>query len=132
MINLTPLTDITYLFQDSIIPPTCLYFLNDYLNQIRIIYEGDSPSSSSAHSFHLLEAADKLTPNPEQSLAFSCAALTYWPEYIECYAFDDGSSLYKIFILLDNECSITFFTLQGIHSLEAECWLHEQANIYNH
>lgn len=131
MINLTSPAAITALYQDSTIPRTCLDFLNDHLNQIRSNCEDDDSLPSPAHSFYLLESADRLTPDPEK-MAFSCAVGNYWPEYIECYSFEDGSSLYKIFVLLDNECCSSFFTLQGIHSLEAECWLHGQATTYNH
>lgn len=131
MINLAPTAAIAALYQDSTIPRTCLYFLNDHLNQIRTLYENDDLFPSPAHSFYLLESADQLTPDAEQDMAFSCTAGTYWPEYIESYTFDDGNSLYKIFVLLDNECTVTFFTLQGIHSLETECWLHEQATVHH-
>lgn len=131
MINLTSPRAIAALYQDSTIPGSCLDFLNDHLHQIQSSCEDDDSLAFLSHSFSLLESADLLTPDPEQNMVFSCAAGMYWPEYIECYIFNDGCSLYKIFALLDNESSITFFTLQGIHSLEAEYWLHEHATIYN-
>ena len=61
-------------------------------------------------------------------MAFSCTALT--GRNTSRATFDDGNSLYKIFVLLDNECTVTFFTLQGIHSLETECW-YEQATVHH-
>lgn len=47
-------------------------------------------------------------------------------EYIERYDLEDGTSIYKILVLHDNECSTTYFTQVGIHDPETEEWLKSQ------
>ncbi|MNI45765.1 hypothetical protein D3C87_482980 [compost metagenome] len=122
MIDLTSDTQFATLSQSNTLPRGCLTFIHDYMSQFRSSFE-DEPFPPPGQWFFILEATDQLTPIQHDQTTFSCSAATYYPEYIERYTFDEKQSMYKIYVLLDNECSMTFFTLQGIHPEETEQWL---------
>lgn len=122
MIDLTSDKAILNLHTNNSFPRPCLVFIQNYMQQIYSILQ-DEPFPPLGHWFFILEANDQLVTGHDDSQIFSCASGTFYPEYIERYTFDDGSSLFKIYVMLDNECSMTFFTLQGFHSEEAEHWL---------
>ncbi|MBJ6360917.1 hypothetical protein ACFOQM_06335 [Paenibacillus sp. GCM10012307] len=122
MIDLTSHEEITNLCPTNLFPIPCLSFISDYMILIRVAFE-DEAFPPPGHWFFILEATDELDANHDDHLVFTCAAGTYYPEYIERYTFNDGSCLYKIYVLLDNESSITFFTIKDIHSVQVECWL---------
>lgn len=122
MIDLTSDTEITNLFESNAIPFTCLSFIKEYMEQLRLVFKSEA-FPPLGHWFFILETNDQLNLSHEEQTIFSCVAGSYCPEYIERYTFDDGSALFKIYVMLDNECSMTFFTLQGIHSAETEQWL---------
>lgn len=50
------------------------------------------------------------------------------PEFVEEINLKDFK-IYKINVLLDNECMMTYFTKKGIHDKGIESWLLEQAEI---
>ncbi|KAF6563423.1 hypothetical protein G9G63_14630 [Paenibacillus sp. EKM202P] len=122
MIDLTSDAQFATLLQNSALPNECLTFIHDYMQQLRCAFENEV-CPPPGQWFFILENADQLIPILHDQTAFSCSAGTYYPEYIERYTFDNGHTFYKIYVMLDNECSMTFFTLQGIHSTEAEQWL---------
>lgn len=122
MIDLTSETQLAALLQNSEFPNDCLTFIQDCMQQLRSAFE-DEAFPPPGQWFFILETADQLAPIQHDQTTFSCSAGTYYPEYIERYASDEDHSLYKIYVMLDNECSMTFFTLQGIHSVETEHWL---------
>jgi len=126
MIDLTSDMQSSTLFQTNALPTDCLTFIHDYMQQLRNAHEEDFPPLG--QWYFILETADQLTPIQHDGTAFSCSTVTYYPEYIEQYTFNKEYTLYKIHVMLDNECSITFFTLQGIHSTETEQWLLANAN----
>lgn len=121
MIDLTSDKAILNLYANNSFPRPSLVFIQNYMQQICSALE-DEPFPPLSHWF-ILEAADQLVPNNDEQMIFSCSAGTYYPEYIEQYSFDDGSILFKIYVMLDNECSMTFFTFRGIHSTKTEKWL---------
>ncbi|KAA8753965.1 hypothetical protein [Paenibacillus sp. UASWS1643] len=127
MIDLTFDMQFTTLIQTNALPTDCLTFIHDYMHQLRNAHE-DEAFPLPSQSYFILETADQLTPIQHDGTAFSCSAGTYYPEYIEHYTFNNEYTLYKIHVMLDNECSMTFFTLQGIHSTETEQWLLANAN----
>lgn len=98
MIKLTSDMHFANLIETKPFPKECLTFIQNYMQQLR-------------------NAHDDLTPIQHDETAFSCLIGTYYPEYIERYTFDEEFALYKIYVILDNECSMTFFTLQGIHKV---------------
>ncbi|MNW58305.1 hypothetical protein D3C74_361610 [compost metagenome] len=122
MIDLTSNTQFSNLSQSNTLPKGFLTFIHDYMSQLHSSYE-DELFPPPGQWFFILEATDQLTPIQQDQTTFSCSAGAYYPEYIERYTFNENQSLYKIYVMLDNECSMTFFTLQGIHSTEAEQWL---------
>ncbi|WP_145414874.1 hypothetical protein [Paenibacillus xylanexedens] len=122
MIDLTSATQFATLSQSNTLPRGCFTFIHDYMSQFRSSIE-DDPFPPPGQWFFILETIDHLSPIQHDQTTFSCLAGTYYPEYIERYTFDEKQSMYKIYVLLDNECSMTFFTLQGIHSAETEQWL---------
>ncbi|MFF2017804.1 hypothetical protein [Paenibacillus sp. NPDC058177] len=122
MIDLTSDTHWANLLQNSGIPEDCLTFIHDYMQQLRSVFEDES-FPPPGQWFSILEPTDHLSPIQHDQTAFSCPSGAYYPEYIERYIFNEEHALYKIFVMLDNECSMTFFTLQGIHSTETEQWL---------
>lgn len=50
------------------------------------------------------------------------------PEFVELIELQ-SAKIYKVSVLLDNECMQTFFTKTGIHDQEIESWLAEEAMI---
>ncbi|WP_211748752.1 hypothetical protein [Paenibacillus sp. Marseille-Q4541] len=122
MIDLTSDTHWANLLKNSDIPNDCLTFIHNYMQQRRSALE-DEVFPPPGQWLFILETTDQLTPIQHDQAAFSCSAGKYYPEYIERYTFNDDQTLYKIFVMLDNECSMTFFTLHGIHPLEIEQWL---------
>lgn len=122
MIDLTSDTHWANLLQNSDFPNDCLTFIHDYMQQLHSALD-DGAFPPPGQWLFILEATDQLTPIQHDQAAFSCSAGTYYPEYIERCTFDKEHALYKIYVMLDNECSMTFFTLQGIHPLETEQWL---------
>jgi hypothetical protein len=122
VIDLTSDSAIENLHQNHTFSHLCLSFIQEHIQLIHSSFE-DETFPPSGHWFLILEANDQLTSDSPGPMIFSCAAGTYSPEYIERYTFDDGNALFKIYVMLDNECSMTFFTLQGIHSTETEKWL---------
>lgn len=127
MIDMTSDTQLATLIKTNSIPKACLTFIHDYMQQLRDAHEGEAFPPPGQWYF-ILETADQLTPIQHDGTAFSCSTVTYYPEYIEQYTFNEEYALYKIHVMLDNECSMTFFTLQGIHSTETEQWLLANAN----
>ncbi|MGO4734280.1 hypothetical protein [Paenibacillus sp. 2KB_22] len=127
MIDLTSDMQFATLIQTNALPTDCLTFIRDYMQQLRNAHEGEAFPPPGQWYF-ILETFDQLTPIQHDGTAFSCSAGTYYPEYIEQYTFNEEYALYKIHVMLDNECSMTFFTLQGIHSTETEQWLLANAN----
>ncbi|MGW7163308.1 hypothetical protein [Paenibacillus taichungensis] len=127
MIGLTSDTQLATLIQTNSFPKGCLTFIQDYMQQLRNAHEEEA-FLPPGQWFFILETADQLTPIQQDGTAFSCSAGTYYPEYIEHYTFNEEYTLYKIYVMLDNECSMTFFTLQDIHSTETEQWLLASAN----
>lgn len=127
MIDITSDSEIDNLYQSHTFPRHCLSFIQEYMQQIRSSFE-DETFPPSGHWLFILEANNQLTPDPDEQIVFSCTAGTYYPEYIDRYTFDDGNALYKIYVMLDNESSMTFFTLQVIHSEEVEHWLFTYSN----
>ncbi|SLK17347.1 MULTISPECIES: hypothetical protein [unclassified Paenibacillus] len=122
MIDLTSDVQFATLIQTNSFPKDCLTFIHDYMQKLRDAHEGEAflPSGE----WFILETTDELTPIQHDETVFSCLTGTYYPEYIERYTFNEEElSLYKIYVMLDNECRMTFFTLQGIHSVETEQWL---------
>lgn len=122
MIDLTSDIEVKVLNLQNTFPVTILKFIREYMEQICSAFE-DTTFPPLNHWFFILEADDQLKPNHDGQMIFSCASGTFYPEYIERFTFDDGSSLFKIYVMLDNECSMTFFTLQGFHTEAAEHWL---------
>jgi hypothetical protein len=122
MIDLTSDMQFDTFIRSNAIPKECLTFIQNYMQQLRNTDEDES-FPPPGQWFFILESNDNLTPTQHDETAFSCLTGTYYPEYIERYTFKEAFSLYKIYIMLDNECSMTFFTLQGIHSAETEQWL---------
>ena len=127
MIDLTSNMQFATLIQSNSFPKDCLTFIHNYMQQLRNAHEGETFPPPGQWYF-ILEIPDQLTPIQPDGTAFSCSAGTYYPEYIEQYTFNEEYTLFKIYVMLDNECSMTFFTLQGIHSLETEQWLIANAN----
>jgi hypothetical protein len=127
MIDLTSDMQFATLIQTNSFPKDCLTFIHDYMQQLRDAHAGEAFSPPGQWYF-ILETADQLTPIQHDGTAFSCSTVTYYPEYIEHYTFNEKYALYKIQVMLDNECSMTFFTLKGIHSTETEQWLLANAN----
>lgn len=115
MIDLTSEKAILDLHKNNSFPRPCSVFIQNYIQQICSALE-DEPFPTLSHWFFILEAADQLVPNNDEQMIFSCSAGTYYPEYNAQYSFDDGSILFKIYVMLNNECSMTFFTFRGIHS----------------
>lgn len=122
MIDLTSDKQCGTLSQSSTLPKGYLTFIDNYMSQLCSSFE-DEPFPPQGHWIFILEANDHLSPIQQDQTTFSCSAGTYYPEYIERYTFNETQSMYKIYVMLDNECSMTFFTLQGIHSAETEQWL---------
>ena len=122
MIDLTSDMQFATLIQTNSFPKDCLTFILDYMQQLHNVHEGEA-FPPPGKWFFILETSDNLTPIQQDETAFSCLTGTYYPEYIERYTFNGEFAMYKIYVMLDNECSMTFFTLQGIHSAETEQWL---------
>lgn len=127
MIDLTSDMQFATLIQTNSFPTDCLTFILDYMQQLRDAHKGEAFPPPGQWYF-ILETADQLTPTQHDETAFSCSAGTYYPEYIEQCTFNEEYALYKIHVMLDNEYSMTFFTLNGIHSTETEQWLLANAN----
>jgi len=56
------------------------------------------------------------------------------PEFVEAN-YDATPAFYRISVLLDNECMMTFFSEIGVHDDEVEEWLAERAEVdraYDH
>lgn len=107
MIDLTSDKAILNLYASKSFPHPCLVFIQNYMQQICLALE-DEPFPPPGQWFFLLETTDKLIPAHDDQMIFLCALGTFYPEFIEQHTFDDGSSLFKIYIMLDNECSMTF------------------------
>ncbi|MGN7414604.1 hypothetical protein [Paenibacillus sp. SAF-068] len=127
MIDLTSDKQLATLIQTNSFPKACLTFIYNYMQQLRDPHEGEAFPPPGQWYF-IMETADQLTPIQHDETTFSCSAGTYYPEYIEQYTFYEEYTLYKIYVMLDNECSMTFFTLKGIHSTETEQWLLVNSN----
>ncbi len=83
----------------------------------------------------ILEAGDNLRDLRVAGLN-RCDNGLLWsmPEYVELIKLR-STRIYKISVLLDNECMQTFFTEIGIHDQEIESWLADKAMIdqcYDH
>ncbi|WP_340015112.1 hypothetical protein [Paenibacillus sp. FSL K6-1318] len=127
MIDLTFDMQFATLIETNILPKECLTFIQNYMQQLRNTYEDESFPPQGQWLF-ILEANDNLIPIQHDETTFLCLTGTHYPEYIEQYTFNEEYALYKIHVMLDNEYSMTFFTLKGIHSTEAEQWLLANAN----
>ncbi|AIW42384.1 hypothetical protein [Paenibacillus polymyxa] len=122
MIDLTSDMQFATLIETKALPKEYLTFVQNYMRQLRNAHE-DELFPPPGQWLFILETNDDLAPTQHDETAFSCLTGTYYPEYIERYTFNEAFALYKIYVMLDNECSMTFFTLQGIHSAETEQWL---------
>ncbi len=77
----------------------------------------------------ILDAKDEVRALEDLSILGSGNLLDLFPEYVEIPKLSDDTLLYEIFILCDNECGITLFSILGQFDAEVEQWLMNQTGL---
>ena len=108
-----------------------LSHLTEYLEALRESLEPDTAMEQFSLARHgyivILEASDDVRDlrevgmRPEQK-----GLLGSWPEWVELVTLEDGSTIYRIGIMYDNDFMMLFYSSPGQFDEQVEEWLAEQ------
>lgn len=136
MKTIKKISDILNLQQSGSLDDSYLEYLKNYLT---LLHEslGNRVSiehfSLEEHGYLVILEKDddvrnlkEMDLNPDQSGLLDC-----WPEFVEVETLNNGTQLYKICVLYDNDYMMFLYSLVGQFDDEVENWLKEQSQ-YNY
>lgn len=103
----------------------------DFERVLSGIEAGSSPGAYSPESegyFVVLEKGDNLKNlevvglNPQDGGLLGC-----WPEFVDRIELGPGLSVYRVLVLYNNECAMTFYLQAGPWDREVDRWLRDNA-----